>query len=355
MLNRLFRLDQHGTTARREVAAGVTTWLTMAYIAVVNPQVLSEAGMDRGAVFVATCLAAAIACAAMGLYANYPIALAPGMGINAYFTYGVVLGMGHPWQVALGALFISGVCFVLISVFPIRAWIVDAFPRSLKMATAAGIGFFLAVIAMRNAGMVVGNEATLVGLGDVTSWSVVLAVVGLVLDRGSGCPEEGGRRADRHPRRDPDRHPRRRGELAGSRIGRPFPGPHLREVGRRRRLRRGVRRHHLRLSVHGPVRHLGDSDRGLEAGEPARRGRQPAAAETGRHRRFRRVRARVGPGDVLGHQLHRERRRREGGRAHRADLGHGRGPVPADRCSCRHWRRRSRRSRPRRRCSSSPA
>ena len=103
------------------------------------------------------------------------------MGINAYFTYGVVLGMGHPWQVALGALFISGVCFVLISVFPIRAWIVEAFPRSLKMATAAGIGFFLAVIAMRNAGMVVTNEATLVGLGDVTSWSVVLAVVGLVL------------------------------------------------------------------------------------------------------------------------------------------------------------------------------
>ncbi len=181
MLNRLFHLDRHETTARREVAAGVTTWLTMAYIAVVNPQVLSEAGMDRGAVFVATCLAAAIACAAMGLYANYPIALAPGMGINAYFTYGVVLGMGHSWQVALGALFISGVCFVLISVFPIRAWIVDAFPRSLKMATAAGIGFFLAVIAMRNAGMVVTNEATLVGLGDVTSWSVVLAIVGLVL------------------------------------------------------------------------------------------------------------------------------------------------------------------------------
>ncbi len=181
MLNRLFHLDWHQTTARREVAAGVTTWLTMAYIAVVNPQVLSEAGMDRGAVFAATCLAAAIACAAMGLYANYPIALAPGMGINAYFTYGVVLGMGHPWQVALGALFISGVCFVLISVFPIRAWIVDAFPRSLKMATAAGIGFFLAVIAMRNAGMVVTNEATLVGLGDVTSWSVVLAIVGLVL------------------------------------------------------------------------------------------------------------------------------------------------------------------------------
>ena len=181
MLNRLFHLDRYRTTVRREVGAGVTTYLTMCYIAVVNPQVLSEAGMDRGAVFVATCLAAAIACAAMGLYANYPIALAPGMGINAFFTYGVVLGMGHPWQVALGALFISGVCFVIISVLPIRTWIVNAFPRSLKMATAAGIGFFLAVIAMRNAGLVVPNEATLVGLGDVTSWSVILAIVGLVL------------------------------------------------------------------------------------------------------------------------------------------------------------------------------
>lgn len=181
MLNRLFHIDRSRTTVRREVTAGVTTYLTMAYIAVVNPRILAEAGMDHGAVFVATCLAAAIACAAMGLYANYPIALAPGMGINAFFTYGVVLGMGHPWQVALGALFISGVCFVIISVLPIRTWIVNAFPHSLKMATAAGIGFFLAIIAMRNAGLVVTNEATLVGLGDVKSWSVVLAVLGLVL------------------------------------------------------------------------------------------------------------------------------------------------------------------------------
>ena len=159
----------------------MTTWLAMAYIAIVNPQILADAGMDQGAVFTATCLATAIACAAMGLYANYPIALAPGMGINAFFAYGVVLGMGHPWQTAMGALFISGVCFVLISVLPIRTWIVDAFPRSLKMATAAGIGLFLAIIAMTNAGLVVADEATLVGLGDVTSWSVVLAVAGLAL------------------------------------------------------------------------------------------------------------------------------------------------------------------------------
>ena len=181
MLNRLFRLDQQETTISREIAAGFTTYLAMAYIAVVNPQILSDAGMDPGAVFVATCLATAIACAAMGLYANYPIALAPGMGINAFFAYGVVLGMGHPWQTALGALFISGVCFVVISVLPIRTWIIDAFPRSLKLATAAGIGLFLAIIAMRNAGIVVGDEATLVALGDATSWSVVLAFAGLIL------------------------------------------------------------------------------------------------------------------------------------------------------------------------------
>lgn len=192
MLNRFFHLDRHGTTGRREIGAGVTTYMTMAYIAIVNPQILSEAGMDRGAVFVATCLATAIACAAMGLYANYPIALAPGMGINAFFTYGVVLGMGHSWQVALGALFISGVCFLIISVLPIRTWIVNAFPRSLKMATAAGIGFFLAIIAMRNAGLVVSNEATLVGLGDVTSWSVVLAIVGLVLIAALDALKKGG-------------------------------------------------------------------------------------------------------------------------------------------------------------------
>ena len=153
----------------------------MAYIAFVNPQILSEAGMDRGAVFVATCLAAAIGSAIMGLYANYPIAQAPGMGLNAFFTYGVVLGLGYPWQTALGAVFISGICFMALSVLPIREWVVNAFPRSLKLATSAGIGFFLAIIAMRNAGLVEGSEATLVTLGDVTAAPAVLAVVGLVL------------------------------------------------------------------------------------------------------------------------------------------------------------------------------
>lgn len=181
MLNRFFGLDAHGTTVRTEILAGITTFLTMAYIILVNPLILSDAGMDKGAVFVATCIAAAIGSALMGLYANYPIAQAPGMGLNAFFTYGVVLGMGYPWQTALGAVFISGICFIVISVLPIREWLINAIPRSLKMATSAGIGFFLAIIAMKNAGLVVDNPATLVSLGDVGSWSVILAVVGLVV------------------------------------------------------------------------------------------------------------------------------------------------------------------------------
>jgi len=181
MLNSYFKLDQHGTTVRTEILAGVTTFLTMAYIILVNPLILSDAGMDKGAVFVATCLAAAIGSALMGLYANYPIAQAPGMGINAFFTYGVVLGMGYPWQTALGAVFISGICFIVISVLPVREWIINAIPRSLKMATSAGIGFFLAIIAMENAGLVVAHPETLVGLGDVTSWPVILSVAGLVV------------------------------------------------------------------------------------------------------------------------------------------------------------------------------
>ena len=187
MLNRFFKLEQHGTTVRREVTAGITTFLTMAYIVFVNPAILSEAGMDSGGVFVATCVAAAIGTAIMGLWANYPIAMAPGMGLNAFFTYGVVLGMGYAWQVALGAVFVSGVGFVAISVLRVREWIIDAVPQSLKMGTVAGIGMFLGIIAMQNAGLVVDNPATLVGLGDTGQWSVMLAALGfagiVALDR----------------------------------------------------------------------------------------------------------------------------------------------------------------------------
>lgn len=181
MLERLFQLTEHGTDIRRELLAGVTTFLTMAYITVVNPAILSDAGMDFGAVFVATCLAAALGSLIMGLYANYPFGLAPGMGLNAYFTYGVVLGMGWEWQVALGAVFVSGILFLIISLLPVREWIINAIPMTLKMAISAGIGFFLAIIALQGAGIVVNSDATLVTLGDMTSPQVLLALLGFAI------------------------------------------------------------------------------------------------------------------------------------------------------------------------------
>ncbi|MEE9194959.1 MAG: NCS2 family permease [Alphaproteobacteria bacterium] len=181
MLSSYFKLAENDTTVRNEILAGITTFLTMAYITVVNPMILSDAGMDFGAVFVATCLAAALGTLIMGLYANYPIALAPGMGLNAFFTYGVVLGMGHSWQVSLGAVFISGILFIILSVLPVREWIINAIPRGLKMAISAGIGLFLAIIALKNAGVVVDHPATLVTLGDPTSWPVILAFLGFFM------------------------------------------------------------------------------------------------------------------------------------------------------------------------------
>jgi AGZA family xanthine/uracil permease-like MFS transporter len=181
MLDTLFKLKEHRTTARTEVLAGLTTFLTMAYIILVNPSILKDAGMDEGSVFVATCLAAAYGSLIMGLYANYPVALAPGMGLNAYFTYGVVLGMGHAWPVALGAVFVSGVLFVIVSVLPVREWIINAIPRSLKLAISAGIGLFLAVIALKNAGLIAAHPATLITLGDLKRPEVALAALGFVL------------------------------------------------------------------------------------------------------------------------------------------------------------------------------
>jgi len=178
MLEQLFKLSENETTVRTEVVAGLTTFLTLAYIVFVNPSILAESGMDRGAVFVATCLAAAIGTAIMGLYANYPIDLAPGMGLNAYFTYGVVLGMGHTWQVALGAVFVSGILFLILSILPVREWIINSIPRSLKIAISAGIGLFLAIIALKNAGIVVDHPATLVTMGDLAKPEPVLAVLG---------------------------------------------------------------------------------------------------------------------------------------------------------------------------------
>lgn len=180
-LNRFFGLDEHGTDLRTESVSGLTTFLAMAYITVVNPSILSAAGMDFGAVFVATCIAAAFGTLMMGLYANYPIALAPGMSQNAFFTFGVVLGMGQTWQAALGAVFVSGIIFVLMSLLPVREWLINAIPRNLKLGMAAGIGLFLGFIALRNAGIVVDHPATLVALGDIVRFEPLVCIAAFVI------------------------------------------------------------------------------------------------------------------------------------------------------------------------------
>lgn len=180
LLERLFALRASGTTIRTEILAGVTTYLTMAYIIFVNPAILSAAGMDFGAVFVATCLAAAAGSLIMGLYANYPVALAPGMGLNAYFAYTVVPQFGGDWRLALGCVFASGVLFLALSLSPLREWIVNAIPRSLKYGIGAGIGFFLAMIGLQNAGVVADHPVTLVTLGDLAAPGALLAMAGFL-------------------------------------------------------------------------------------------------------------------------------------------------------------------------------
>ncbi len=181
MLESTFKLSESGTSARTEILAGFTTFLTMAYIIFVNPNILSETGMDFGAVFVATCLAAAFGTAIMAFAANYPIALAPGMGLNAYFTYSVVLGGGYTWQVALGAVFISGLIFLALSLSPLREAIINAIPRSLKLAISAGIGLFLGIIGLANAGLIQDHPATLVTIGDLSQPAPILATLGFVI------------------------------------------------------------------------------------------------------------------------------------------------------------------------------
>ena len=180
-IKRYYGITGDNTTIKTELLAGLTTFLTMAYIIFVNPNVLADAGMDKGAVFVATCLAAAIGCFIMGIYAKLPVALAPGMGLNAFFTYGVVLGMGYTWQIALGAVFLSGCIFVLLSLFKIREIIINSIPNSLKQGVVAGIGAFLAFIALQSAGVIVNNDATLVGLGDMTTFSPAMAAFGFIV------------------------------------------------------------------------------------------------------------------------------------------------------------------------------
>ncbi|CAM5191047.1 NCS2 family permease [Oligella ureolytica] len=181
MFESIFKLKEHNTTARTEVVAGITTFLTMAYIIFVNPQILGTTGMDQGAVFVSTCLAAALGCFIMAFFANWPIGMAPGMGLNAFFAFTVVGAMGYTWQQALGAVFISGIIFLILTATGIRAWLIEGIPKSLRSAIVAGIGLFLAFIALQTSGIVVANPATLVAHGDLTSYEVIFTVIGFFI------------------------------------------------------------------------------------------------------------------------------------------------------------------------------
>src|ERR1700678_4115194 len=179
-LERYFEFERLGTNWRTEILAGMTTFVTMAYIVFVNPSILHEARMPFKAVVAATCFCAAFGSIAMGAFARYPIALAPGMGLNAYFTYTVVKGMGVPWEAALGAVFLSGVAFVILTLAGVRQLIVEAIPGELYAAVAAGIGLFIAMIGLRNAGIIVASPATLVTLGNLRDKNTVLAIVGVL-------------------------------------------------------------------------------------------------------------------------------------------------------------------------------
>ena len=181
VIERYFGIDGRNTTIKTEILAGLTTFLTMAYIIFVNPDMLAKAGMDKGAVFVATCLASALGCFLMGLIARLPVALAPGMGLNAFFTFTVVLGMGKSWQVALGAVFISGLLFVLIRAFKLREWIINAIPYTLKQGIVAGIGAFLAFIALKSSGIIVASPATFVTMGNLTDFGPAMAILSFFL------------------------------------------------------------------------------------------------------------------------------------------------------------------------------
>lgn len=180
----LFDPRAAGSSLRTELLAGLTTYLTMAYIVAVNPNILAAAGIDHGAAFTATCIAAALATLAMAVFANYPLALAPGMGLNAYFAYSVVLGMKIPWQVALGAVFLSGLLFLAISLFRIREWIINSIPLSLKLGIGAGIGLFLGLIGLEDMGVVVRSPATLVTLGNFDKPATILSCLGFLLIAG---------------------------------------------------------------------------------------------------------------------------------------------------------------------------
>ena len=181
ILERLFKLESHGTNPKKELIAGLTTFVTMAYIILVNPQIMSAAGMDPGASFVGTCIAAAFACFAMGLYANWPVGLAPGMGLNAFFTFTVVIEMGYSWEVALGAVFLAGILFVIMSVTPLRRWMLDSIPMNLRVAMGSGVGLFVGFIGLKSGGLIVANDSNFLSLGDFSKTETVLAGLGFLL------------------------------------------------------------------------------------------------------------------------------------------------------------------------------
>ena len=180
-LEQFFSLEENQTTLQKEILAGITTFVTMAYIIFVNPQMMAQSGMDYGAIFVGTCLAASFACLFMGLYANWPVGLAPGMGLNAFFTYTVVGEMGYTWEVALGAVFIAGTLFFIMSITSLRRWMLDSIPLNLRIAMGAGVGLFIGFIGLKNGGIIVANGATFLSLGDFTNLSTLLAGIGFLI------------------------------------------------------------------------------------------------------------------------------------------------------------------------------
>ena len=176
-----FRLKEYNTSIQKELLAGFTTFVTMAYIVFVNPQIMALAGMDQGAVFVGTCIAAALACLLMGLFANWPVGLAPGMGLNAFFTFTVVGELGYSWEIALGSVFLAGILFFLMSVTRLRSWMIDSIPLNLRIAMGAGVGLFIGFIGLKSGGIIVSNDATFLKLGDLSNQETLLAALGFLL------------------------------------------------------------------------------------------------------------------------------------------------------------------------------
>ena len=181
MLEKIFNLKTNNTSLKREILAGITTFVTMSYIIFVNPQMMAESGMDYGASFVGTCIAASLACFFMGFYANWPVGLAPGMGLNAFFTYTVVGGMGYPWEIALGAVFWSGILFTIMSITPLRKWMLEGIPLNLRIAMGSGVGLFIGLIGLKSGGIITGNDATLLSLGDLSKESTLLSILGFLI------------------------------------------------------------------------------------------------------------------------------------------------------------------------------